>query len=131
MERDRRGGLRVFQGPALARPGTQPAPMAEPEVVEAAADAGVQDVEGVEVVVAPEPVDEPDVIEVQPMAVVDTTAELLGRATAKPRRTRTSSSTVAVAAAAPRAARATPRKTGTRKAAGSSRRGKKSDNDAR
>jgi uncharacterized LabA/DUF88 family protein len=129
MERDRRGGLRVFQGPALGSPGAQPGPMPEPEVVEAAADTGAQEVEGVEVVVAPEPFDEPDVIEVQPMAVVDTTAELLGRATARPRRTRTSSAT---AAAVPRAPRATPRKTGTRKAAGGSRRGqKKSDNDAR
>jgi len=127
MERDRRGGLRVFQGPALGRSGAQGAPMPEAQFVERAGDTSVEEVEGVEVIATPEPVDEPDVIEVQPVAVVDTTAELLGRATAKPRRTRTSSATAAVAAAAPRGSRATPRKTGTRKAAGGTRRGQKKE----
>jgi uncharacterized LabA/DUF88 family protein len=75
MERDRRGGLRVFQGTA-ARPVAPPAqhpPTPSPTI------------ESVDAVVAPE-ADEPDVIEVQPVAVVDTTAELLGRA--KPKRPR-------------------------------------------
>jgi hypothetical protein len=76
MERDRRGGLRVFQG-AAARPVVSPGqqPTTPPPMIES-----------VDAVVATES-DEPDVIEVQPVAVVDTTAELLGRA--KPKRPRT------------------------------------------
>src|SRR5262249_17745162 len=78
LERDRRGGLRLFQGPVLGRPAGQPAPMPAPELVEPAAGTVAEEVEAVEVLVPPEPVEEPDVIEVQPVAVVDTTAELLG-----------------------------------------------------
>jgi uncharacterized LabA/DUF88 family protein len=127
LERDRRGGLRLFQGPALGRPTVPPA--TGPELAEPAADTAAEEVEAVEVVVAPEPVDEPDVIEVQPVAVVDTTAELLGRAKAKPRRTRTASPAAAAAARGPRAG---ARKTGTRKTASGGRRGqKKVDDEAR
>jgi uncharacterized LabA/DUF88 family protein len=86
MERDRRGGLRVFQGQTLTR--TTPAPVAsasssgdgsETDAIEPGNQAPpaeerphyVTDVEG-------------DIIdEAQPAAVVDTTAELLGRATSK------------------------------------------------
>src|SRR5262249_4982783 len=112
LERDRRGGLRLFQGPVLGRPAGQPAPMPAPELVEPAAGTVAEEVEAVEVLVPPEPVEEPDVIEVQPVAVVDTTAELLGRAKAKPRRTRTSPSAAATVPAAPRTARGAQRKTG-------------------
>jgi uncharacterized LabA/DUF88 family protein len=132
LERDRRGGLRLFQGPALGRPAAPSAAMPEQDVVDTGAEAAAGEIEAVEVVVAPEPVDEPDVIEVQPVAVVDTTAELLGRAKAKPRRTRTSASAAAVAAAAPRGSRGGQRKTaGARKAAGSRRNQKKGEEDAR
>jgi uncharacterized LabA/DUF88 family protein len=134
LERDRRGGLRLSQGPGLGRPS---APQGEPlrdqeqELVDTAADTAAEEVEAVEVVVAPEPVDDADIIEVQPIAVVDTTAELLGRAKAKPRRTRTAAA-VAPAAPAPRAARGGQRKTGTRKSAAGSRRGqKKTEDEAR
>jgi len=131
LERDRRGGLRLFQGAGLGRPSTQTAP-SDHEIVEATGDTTAEDVEAVEVVVAAEPVDEPDVIEVQPVAVVDTTAELLGRAKARPRRTRTAAPTAAAAAAAPRSSRGGPRKTaGVRKTGGNRRSPKKSDEDAR
>jgi uncharacterized LabA/DUF88 family protein len=134
LERDRRGGLRLFQGSGLGRPAAQqPSPQPDHEVVEHAADTVVEDVEAVEVVVPAEPIDEPDVIEVQPVAVVDTTAELLGRAKAKPRRTRTAAPAAAAAAVAPRGSRGGQRKTaGTRKAAAGGRRNqKRSEEDAR
>jgi hypothetical protein len=84
VERDRRGGLRVFQGPGVTRsgapsfegpvaPGAEaPPPVATFSEVEASPEAGREA--------------EPDEGELQPAAVVDTTAELLGRA--KPRRSR-------------------------------------------
>jgi uncharacterized LabA/DUF88 family protein len=108
VERDRRGGLRVFQGAALqqkAQAARLPQPDVESEIVD---DTPIVDAQ------PGEPVDMAEPIEVEAMApppeVVDTTAELLGRATAKPKRTR---------AAAPRASRATAakgtKKTGTRK----------------
>jgi uncharacterized LabA/DUF88 family protein len=85
MERDRRGGLRVFQGSALARGAatpTQPAPGTIVEIVEP----GI-----VEVSETPaDLVSEIDAeVEPQPPVVVDTTAELLGRVKAKRTRTRT------------------------------------------
>ena len=79
VERDRRGGLRVFQGPSMPRTSVATAapqmsvPVSEPETIDVQADS--------------EPIDaEP--IETETVTVVDTTAELLGRATAKPRRPR-------------------------------------------
>ena len=77
IERDRRGGLRIFQGPAIARGNVAPPPsvmlpVADRETIEIDTIA-IDDVEG-------------EVIEVQPVTVVDTTAELLGRA--KPRKPR-------------------------------------------
>ena len=87
IERDRRGGLRVFQGPNMARPAEQPQDQASriPE-----GDDGqpitpdselADDVQPMMVEVTDQT--EPDVIEIEPVSVVDTTAELLGRA--KPR----------------------------------------------
>jgi uncharacterized LabA/DUF88 family protein len=78
MERDRRGGLRVFQGASFGH---------------GAAPAGVPSTTSVEVVEALPVYDEAEgetaeseMVEAQPVTVVDTTAELLGRA--KPRRAR-------------------------------------------
>jgi uncharacterized LabA/DUF88 family protein len=107
MERDRRGGLRVFQGPSI-RPSTASTSQGQPSVaaptlpqpdvegeiegeVETAGDADVQPdvetrVETVNAIIDVESID-PDTIEVAPVSVIDTTAELLGRA--KPRRPRT------------------------------------------
>jgi hypothetical protein len=79
MERDRRGGLRVFQGTAI-RPAPAPAQVIQDSVPS-------EEIETVEAVLESEP-DEPDVIEIAPVSVVDTTAELLGRATARRPRTR-------------------------------------------
>ena len=81
LERDRRGGLRLFQGPALARGAAPPA-----EPTEAAEPAGTLEIAPAEPIEQPEGLGA-EIIEVEPIAVVDTTAELLGRA--KPKRPRT------------------------------------------
>jgi hypothetical protein len=129
LERDRRGGLRLFQGAALVWSGAAQQPqMAGQDVGEPGDEMVMQEIETVEVVVAPEPADEPDVIEVQPVAVVDTTAELLGRAKARPRRARTTSGT-AVAAAAARASRTGQRKTAAKKPSGGRRSRKQPPDD--
>ncbi len=105
MERDRRGGLRVFPGQSLQRatPPAQapvlPQPDVEAEAAEAAAGESFQPKESA----GPEP----DFIEPQP---IDTTAELLG--TARPKRPRTR--IAPGVAAAPRGTRKTAaRKTAT------------------
>jgi hypothetical protein len=90
VERDRRGGLRVFPGPALQRTGLPQAEAApEPSEVQA---------------IASEPVEaaEVDQVEMEPIPI-DTTAELLGRA--KPRRPRGRSTPTAVASSTPRGVR--------------------------
>jgi uncharacterized LabA/DUF88 family protein len=103
MERDRRGGLRVFQGPALSRGAAAlPQEMPRQQAVEVADPTPID--------VTFEPMDfgaAADVeVERQPAIVVDTTAELLGRSGAKSRR---SSRIPRTAAAAPR--KAAPKKT--------------------
>ena len=104
VERDRRGGLRVFQGAALqhkAQAARLPQPDVESEIIDETPIVDVQ---------PGEPVDTSEPIEIEAMApppeVVDTTAELLGRATPKPKRSR---------AAAPKAPRSAPK--GTKKTA--------------
>ena len=104
IERDRRGGLRVFQGANLARPAQ--APQAEPEEANGnAAEFGEPTTEIAEDVPAMqrEMTDEtePDVIEIEPVSVVDTTAELLGRAKPRAPRTRAGRTGVAGAPASP------------------------------
>jgi hypothetical protein len=77
VERDRRGGLRVFQGSSMPRtsvaaPAAQmSSPVSEPEMIDAQVET--------------EPI-EAEPIETETVTVVDTTAELLGRA--KPKRPR-------------------------------------------
>jgi hypothetical protein len=96
IERDRRGGLRVFQGPALQKAGIPVQPLEVVEVVE---------VEPVEIqpgqVVSPS---EPDEIESEPIEPmpIDTTAELLGRAKKRPGLGRGRTRLERPAAAAPR-----------------------------
>ncbi len=106
LERDRRGGLRVFMGPALQQTGPSPAIAPSQEVVEAE-PLDMQPLEAVDRFELEEQVEE-DRLNVEPMPI-DTTAELLGRA--KPRRPRTR-----VASAASVAARV-PRKAAPKKAA--------------
>jgi uncharacterized LabA/DUF88 family protein len=77
VERDRRGGLRVFQGPSMAR-----APMAETPVSVPASDDAM-----IETGNQAEPI-EAEAIEPETVTVVDTTAELLGRAKARRPRAR-------------------------------------------
>jgi uncharacterized LabA/DUF88 family protein len=96
VERDRRGGLRVFPGQALQRT----------ELPQAETPREPSELH----LVASEP---PEALETEPAEIeqipVDTTAELLGRANAKPKRPRSRPSHIG--ASAPRAA-------GTRKTAG-------------
>ena len=92
VERDRRGGLRVFPGPALQRTGL-PHPEATQDQSEVQA-------------IAPESVEAPEAeqaeIEIAPIPI-DTTAELLGRA--KPRRPRPRSTPAAAASSTLRGVR--------------------------
>jgi hypothetical protein len=97
LERDRRGGLRVFQGTALPRASAlapQPTDAFESQPIE----------EGLRESAQPSDPTESDLIDTEPMPTVDPTAELLGRA--KARRPRTRLSAMPVSAAPPRAARA-------------------------
>jgi uncharacterized LabA/DUF88 family protein len=102
IERDRRGGLRVFQGAALVKVPTGPPLEGLPQVDESyeAIEELVENQPG-EPMAAAEPVEteQPDA-EPMPMPI-DTTAELLGRAAPKGRRTRTPRA-AALGAAAPR-----------------------------
>jgi uncharacterized protein (TIGR00288 family) len=79
VERDRRGGLRVFQGTAMPR-----TPVASVTPTQVAAT--VSDPETIDAQNEAEPI-EAEPIESETVTVVDTTAELLGRA--KPKRPRT------------------------------------------
>jgi hypothetical protein len=84
IERDRRGGLRVFQGPNMSRS----TPVAAPDAAQLSSDVDV-----VEVMIEPDGSDtEP--IDVTPVSVVDTTAELLGRAKARKPRARAATSRI-------------------------------------
>ena len=128
LERDRRGGLRVFQGAAIARAPEAAASSAPAPVVDIIDPAAPMDAMFEPVEVSSNGGAEADLdfdldIEPQPAIVVDTTAELLGRASGKsaraPRAARTAaprkSAPKKMAASAPR--RRSPR---ARKAAGSS-----------
>jgi uncharacterized LabA/DUF88 family protein len=107
VERDRRGGLRVFPGSAL-----QVRPEA-PTTVTAAVNELPVDVEP-EAMESGQPMPEVDVETIP----IDTTAELLGRAKPKRTRGRTATPTVSGLRGARKAARkTTPRKTRSRKSA--------------
>jgi hypothetical protein len=106
LERDRRGGVRVFKGPALQQSGLSPAITPSQETVEAK-PLDRQPPEAVDRLELEEQAEE-DPIHAEPTPI-DATAELLDRA--KPRRPRTR-----VAAAAPVAPRV-PRKAAPKKAA--------------
>jgi uncharacterized LabA/DUF88 family protein len=85
MERDRRGGLRVFQGGQLQRQAEPVQRIAEP-VAEAVAEV-VEAGEVEAVFEALEPGIEQDLdVEPQPATIVDTTAEMLARAAGKGKR---------------------------------------------
>src|SRR5206468_11912887 len=105
VEGDRRGGLRVSPGPSLQRnevpraAGSQETAQEEPVTIEQEA------MESEQAQPSAEPIP------------IDTTAELLGRAGAKPRRSRQPSSRVGASAPrAPRKAAAAARKPATRRA---------------
>jgi uncharacterized LabA/DUF88 family protein len=130
LERDRRGGLRVFQGQAIAR--TAPAAPAAPVIFDIADELGETDdsmqpaslmAHAPAVVHRSDDSDDMDAMHVPPSSVVDTTAELLGRAT--PRRPR---ARAAAATAEPPSGNRAPRgtkKTAAKKAAAAPRRARK------
>jgi hypothetical protein len=117
VERDRRGGLRVFQGPALQ--GAAAAPVSRPNLpqpdVEDTYENQPIDIRQSDPIDAGEPSMNEEISEPIP---IDTTAELLGRA--KPRKPRARAPRPGPAAAAPRKAAAK------KPAARKSTRGKKS-----
>ena len=82
LERDRRGGLRVFQGSALQRP-----PAAPSQPAEDAFEAQPIEVSTTQAFDAQAAADA-DAIDSEPMPTVDPTAELLGRAKARRPRSR-------------------------------------------
>jgi hypothetical protein len=84
IERDRRGGLRVFQGSALQVPTVHPTYGVLPRDVEESTDAPPADVPAFAPPTAPADVVDAGPSEIQSIPV-DTTAELLGRAKPKPR----------------------------------------------
>jgi uncharacterized protein (TIGR00288 family) len=116
VERDRRGGLRVFQGPtmprtAVAAPTPVVAAVSEPETVDVQAES--------------EPI-EGEPVETETVTVVDTTAELLGRAKPKPRRGRVAAGGNFADGGSPSATPARSRtKAGARKTSATKRRAKK------
>src|SRR5262249_50695722 len=121
MERDRRGGLRVFQGQSLAKSAAAAAPVVsdetgeliETDAIEPGNAAPPEEARPVVLDVEGEIIDE-----AQPSSLIDTTAELLGRNTPK-RGSRSRS-------AAPKAKKSS---TGSRAASGS--RGSKSSRGSR
>jgi uncharacterized protein (TIGR00288 family) len=116
VERDRRGGLRVFQGPAMSRtpattmpPPTISVPVSEPETIDVQPEAETIEAEP---------------IETETVTVVDTTAELLGRAKPKKPRTRVASGNFGDGASST-PARTSRSRAGSRKTSGTRRRTKK------
>ena len=123
LERDRRGGLRVFPGASIPARPSAPVPSGneQPPMMVDAGDpqpGNVLDVEEDDEDSGPQPGNQ--------AIPIDTTAELLGRA--QHRRPRTRAAVTSLTTAAPRATRktATPRKTATRRPA---RAKKRSDSD--
>jgi uncharacterized LabA/DUF88 family protein len=117
LERDRRGGLRVFQGGALRSALPRVEPISQP--VEAKIVEQPEPSEPIEASVeavgaAESDADAIDISEVNSAAIVDTTAELLGRATSKRPRSRTP----------------TPRRAPAKKAAATTRRAARSKKTA-
>ena len=116
-ERDRRGGLRVFQGQALASttvssvPGI-PSPPPDFDMSDEPSETDTMLIQAVEMSDEPPQLeaaaDDIDALEAPPSTIVDTTAELLGRSKAKRTRTR-----AAAAPAAPKRVvkKAVPRRT--------------------
>jgi uncharacterized LabA/DUF88 family protein len=85
MERDRRGGLRVFQGGQLQRHADAPQPSVEPPIERMAEVVDAGEVEAVYESI--ETTIEADIdIEPQPATIIDTTAEMLARAAGKGKR---------------------------------------------
>jgi hypothetical protein len=113
VERDRRGGLRVFQGPMMQSAAqARPMPGLPQEDPAEVIDGEAVETQPGETIAAPEPV-ETEQPEAEPIPI-DTTAELLGRA--KPRKPRVRAQRP-LGAAAPRAARATKEKPAAKKPA--------------
>jgi hypothetical protein len=131
IERDRRGGLRVFQGPALVGTGTGTRPahatLPQPDVENDIIEATPIEVQPGEPIDGDEGQDSAQLSR-EPIPI-DTTAELLGRA--KPRKPRVRAARPAAAALAPRSpARTAQPKAAKKPAARRSARGRKPVSEA-
>jgi hypothetical protein len=87
MERDRRGGLRVFQGGQLAHQVETPRPLGDSAVERVAEVVEAGEIEAVFESI--ETTGQPDIdvdVEPQPATIIDTTAEMLARAAGKGKR---------------------------------------------
>jgi hypothetical protein len=119
MERDRRGALRVFQGQGLNRGASRPVTGLPMDIDDGQLAVGIAPVSpppaSVEQVNDAEQIidaDADEVAEVETITVVDTTAELLGRAKQRRPRGRSSGLTVTDAATATAASRGTRKSSG-------------------
>jgi len=118
VERDRRGGLRVFQGSAMpSHAPQQTRPVAsnlpQPDVEDELMQGESYEAQPMQPAPAPEPGDSDiEPTDVQPV-VIDTTAEMLGRATARPKRARAATPRAAKSAA-PKGTKKTPAKRSSR-----------------
>jgi hypothetical protein len=119
VERDRRGGLRVFQGNSMPRTPTASVPPMQ-------STAAISDAETIDAQNEGEPI-EAEAIEPETVTVVDTTAELLGRA--KHRRPRTRVAAAAFSEPAPHARGTRAVKSVTKRAPATRRRVKKSGDE--
>jgi len=108
IERDRRGGLRVFQGSALPAPTVHPTYGVLPRDVEESTDAPPAEVPALAPPTALAEMIDAGSSEIQSIPI-DTTAELLGRAKPKPR-ARTAKPATAAGARAAKPARAATRR---------------------
>jgi uncharacterized LabA/DUF88 family protein len=115
LERDRRGGLRVFPGPSLHRGSVPQSLPVEEQPREVAFQPPSADVS------QPEPSAESDFLENEPMPTVDPTAELLGttkrRRIARPRPGQVAASSRRVPAARKTASKAAPKRPRSKKGA--------------
>jgi uncharacterized LabA/DUF88 family protein len=122
IERDRRGGLRVFQGPQLQSAAVVRQPiLPQPDVEDTSESQPIE----TRTIDASAPEELPEIEESAPQPnLIDTTAELLGRAKPKPRRARVARPTGAVKKAAaarkPAARRSTHGRKSSSSGAGSS-----------
>jgi uncharacterized LabA/DUF88 family protein len=128
MERDRRGALRVFQGQPVARTDARPMPGLPADVEAVDASEAIEPGNALPAALAAQPpgehtldADAEDAAEVETITVVDTTAELLGRAHSRRPHGRSSGLTLTDTAVSPSAGGRGSRRSGGKKLTGGRR----------